>query len=121
MRRRSAAPDALVSSTPSMVTDPWLGPMSPASILSVVVLPAPFGPSSATISEQWTVSETLSTTVRVPKRLDRAVATITRPCYTGRPRVTGGGVRPRQYAAVSRIAASTSAAWGRIASSRSGQ
>ena len=57
--------------------------MSPASILSVVVLPAPFGPSRATISERPTVSDTLSTTVRLPNRLDSAVATITSSCYTG--------------------------------------
>ena len=34
------------------VTDPLVGPMSPASIRIVVVLPAPFGPSSATISDR---------------------------------------------------------------------
>ena len=68
MRRRSAFPVARVSGVPSIVTDPELGSINPASIRSVVVLPAPFGPSSATISPRATSNVIASTTRRVPKR-----------------------------------------------------
>ena len=37
-----------------MLTDPLVGAINPPSILIVVVLPAPFGPSSATISDRAT-------------------------------------------------------------------
>ncbi len=77
IRLRSAEPVARVSCTPSMATEPLVGAISPASILIVVVLPAPFGPSSATISPRPTSNVTSLTTVRAPKRRVRPVAVIT--------------------------------------------
>src|SRR5437016_8755300 len=68
MRPRSAPPVALVSCTPSIAMVPLLVASRPASILSVVVLPAPLGPRSTTISPRPTSNVTLSTTVRPPKR-----------------------------------------------------
>ena len=56
------------SSQPSTVTRPDEGSISPASIRSVVVLPAPFGPSSAKISPGTRSNETSSTATRVPNR-----------------------------------------------------
>ena len=68
MRLRSALPVARPSTTPSTVTDPLVGAISPASIRIVVVLPAPLGPSSATISPRATSKLTSSTAMREPKR-----------------------------------------------------
>jgi hypothetical protein len=45
---------------------PPLGRTSPAMQLSVVVLPAPFEPSSATIAPGFTSSETSATPTRSP-------------------------------------------------------
>ena len=43
--------------------------MKPASMRIVVDLPAPFGPRKPTTSPRPTVKDTLSTAVKVPKRL----------------------------------------------------
>ena len=75
MRRRSAAPDDLFITVPSTVTVPLVGAIRPAIIRSVVVLPAPFGPSRATISPRATLNVTSLTTIRGPKlRISRDVA-----------------------------------------------
>jgi len=76
-RLRSAEPVARVSWTPSIATEPLVGAISPASILIVVVLPAPFGPSSVTISPALTVSETSRTAVRLSKTRLRCSAMTT--------------------------------------------
>ena len=55
---------------------PFDGAIKPASIRSVVVLPAPFGPSSATISDRLTSNDTSRTAVRAPYRRVRLVAVI---------------------------------------------
>jgi hypothetical protein len=47
-------------------TSPESGRISPAAALIVVVLPDPFGPSSATTNPGATVSVSRSTTVRPP-------------------------------------------------------
>ena len=62
-----------------------VGPMSPASILNVVVFPAPFGPSSATISPRATVNVTRSTTTLAPNcRVSPAAAIIADRTRRGR-------------------------------------
>ncbi len=53
-------------SWPSMRTDPEVGLKMPASDLSVVVLPAPFGPISPTISPAPTLNDRSSTAVKLP-------------------------------------------------------
>ena len=50
--------------TLSNITMPSTGANSPAMVSSVVVLPAPFGPSRHTTSPRWTVKSTLRTTSR---------------------------------------------------------
>src|SRR5262252_6766210 len=60
-----------------MAIDPLVGAINPASIRSVVVLPAPFGPSSATISDRPTSKLTSLTAVRGPNRRVRCDAEIT--------------------------------------------
>src|SRR5436309_15137887 len=72
-----AFPVARVSGTPSIVTEPDVGSINPASIRIVVVLPAPFGPSSATISPRATSNVMASTTRRAPKRRVSRAAEIT--------------------------------------------
>ena len=49
---------------PSIEMRPAVGRINPASILIVVVLPAPFGPSSVTISPALTDSDTSRTATR---------------------------------------------------------
>src|ERR1700676_4363259 len=48
---------------------PAVGIMNPASMRIVVDLPAPFGPRNPTTSPRPTLKDTLSTAVKVPKRL----------------------------------------------------
>src|SRR4029077_9777371 len=48
---------------------PAVGVKNPLIIANKVVLPAPFGPISAVIHPDWTLSETLSTASKPPKRL----------------------------------------------------
>ena len=57
---------SLVISLPSSVIVPLFGSISPASMRSVVVLPQPEGPSSATDSPCSTESETSSTATELP-------------------------------------------------------
>ncbi len=57
MRRLKAAP-ALQGSKPATLARPALGKSNPASILSVVVFPAPLGPRKATISPRARAKET---------------------------------------------------------------
>src|ERR1043166_4885695 len=54
-----------VTSVPSNCTAPSSGRTTPTTILNVVVLPAPFGPSNPTISPGSTKIETPSTTRRL--------------------------------------------------------
>lgn len=61
MRARSAAAVAGVKGRPSIATAPDVGAISPPSIRSMVVLPAPFGPRSPKTSPPWTENVTLST------------------------------------------------------------
>src|SRR5262245_66639686 len=85
-----------------MTIDPLVGAIKPASIRSVVVLPAPFGPSSATISDRPTSKLTSLTAVRAPNRRVRWDAEITRAEGAGRAGRAGrvgragtpGGHRP---------------------------
>src|SRR5687767_1260835 len=72
LRRRLAVPGDIGS--PSRCTAPEVGAISPASMRSAVVLPAPLGPSSAKISPGFSSNETSSTAVRSPKRRVRCEA-----------------------------------------------
>jgi hypothetical protein len=56
------------SASPATSTVPDVGAINAASIRSVVVFPAPFGPSSAKISPAASSNETSSTATRSPKR-----------------------------------------------------
>jgi hypothetical protein len=49
-----------------MRTVPLVGTMMPARLVSVVVLPAPFGPTSPRISPGATLNDRRSTAVRSP-------------------------------------------------------
>src|SRR6185295_14357825 len=91
IRVRSAPPVARVSWRPSIAIDPLVGAIKPASIRSVVVLPAPFGPSSATISDRPTSNVTSLTAVRAPNRRVRwdAEITVGRAGQAGRAGRTG--------------------------------
>ena len=77
MRARSAPAVARVNVSPSIATVPDEGGISPPSIRSVVVFPAPFGPSSPNTSPPWTVNVTLSTATRSPNRRVICEAAIT--------------------------------------------
>src|SRR5262245_13140572 len=61
-----------VTSLPRNRTLPASASMKPAMHANSVVLPAPFGPISATISSFPTSSDTRSTAARPPKDLERA-------------------------------------------------
>src|SRR5690625_6635655 len=56
---------------PARVTRPSSGTMAPAIRLKKVVLPAPLGPNSPTISPCSRCRSTLATACRPPKRLPR--------------------------------------------------
>src|SRR5260370_9894475 len=64
--------------TSKPATNPWplLGAMSVVSIRTMVVLPAPLGPSSPKTSPRRTSKLTLSTAVNAPKRLVRSLVCI---------------------------------------------
>ena len=64
MARSAAMPRGVAS--PPKRTVPDDGAISPASIRSVVVLPAPLGPSSAKISPRPSSNDTRSTATRSP-------------------------------------------------------
>ena len=91
MRLRSRGALLEVSVSPPMLMVPPLGRISPASIRSVVVLPAPFGPSRAKISPGASSKETSSTATRSPKRRVRCDAVSIdeprRPRSSRRPRI----------------------------------
>ncbi len=55
----------------SIATVPAVGSSTPSITLMVVVLPAPLGPSSPTISPRPTVNETSSSAVTPAYRLQR--------------------------------------------------
>jgi hypothetical protein len=65
IRSRQPAP-AVAGSAPSTRTSPALRLRSPAMISTTVVLPAPFGPSSAKISPRAISSATSRTASRDP-------------------------------------------------------
>src|SRR5688572_24665255 len=93
MRPRNADAVRRVIARSSTATVPDVGSIRPASIRSVVVLPAPLGPSSAKISPGANANETSSTATRVPKRRERRVAVsigVTHATETVQPR------RPRR-------------------------
>ena len=73
LRNRGAARRDIGS--PSTRTSPEEGSINPASMRRVVVLPAPFGPSSAKISPGTRSKETSSTASRASKRRVRCDAT----------------------------------------------
>ena len=64
-------------SKPSTATVPEVGNSSPSSIEIVVVLPAPLPPSSATVAPRGTEKLMASTAATVPKRLVRALTSMT--------------------------------------------
>ena len=67
-----ATPSAGAIGSPSTSTRPDDGAMSPASMRSVVVLPAPFGPSSAKISPGGQLERHVLTATRSPNDLSGA-------------------------------------------------
>src|SRR3990172_3394830 len=71
-----------LTSRPAILALPALGRSIPASIRTVVVLPAPLGPSTTRISPARTSSVTRSTTRRSPKSLVRSRASIMNGGFT---------------------------------------
>ena len=65
MRARNSLPP-VAGSVPSTRTAPDVGARKPSSISMVVVLPAPLGPSTATISPASTVNDTPRTASTSP-------------------------------------------------------
>src|SRR5271155_48268 len=59
-----------------MLAVPEVGVMKPASMRMVVDLPAPLGPRKPSTSPRATLKDTLSTAVKLPKRLVRPLMTI---------------------------------------------
>ena len=55
-----------VTSSPLKFTTPALGAICPVAMRKLVVLPAPFGPRSPTISPGLTANDTPLTTLRRP-------------------------------------------------------
>src|SRR3954454_7588952 len=76
MPRRVRSWVGLVTRRPFMRTSPPFGCSSPASVSSVVVLPAPFGPSKATTCPRLTVRSMPWTTVVDPYPALRSRASI---------------------------------------------
>src|SRR5688572_6692266 len=74
-------------------TLPWSGLISPTIILMIVDFPAPFGPSSATISPVPTESETSSTAVTGPNRFVTRLAVIAGFIPSNQSRDAPGGAR----------------------------
>ena len=69
IRRRISTPFSGVSGTPATVAEPEVGAMRVPSARTVVVFPAPFGPSSPNTSPWPTSNETSRKATRSPKRL----------------------------------------------------
>ncbi len=65
-RLSTASGTSPVRASPSKTTEPCWGLRAPASARSKVVLPAPFGPSAATISPGATSSDTSRTATTAP-------------------------------------------------------
>src|SRR5262245_32265787 len=93
-RRQIACPENPVTSRPATWIEPSEGRSRPLIRLKSVVLPAPFGPISATISRSWTANVTFFKTWRPPKLLLMLLparrAAANSPMLTGRARATGG-------------------------------
>src|SRR6266852_1623272 len=74
---RACAGPLISTSVPSrMMCPPGSGWWTPARILTSVLLPAPFSPTSAWISPWWSVSEIESSARVAPKRLETFVNSI---------------------------------------------
>src|SRR5437879_13787505 len=67
-------------SSPAKATDPLVGEWKPLRRLKQVVLPAPFGPISPTISPVSTVRLRLLTAASPPKRFERSRASSSGMC-----------------------------------------
>src|ERR1017187_3337288 len=94
--RRRASSGCNCMSKPQTRVQPEVGRIRPASSLSVVVLPAAFGPSMAKNSPRGIVSETSLTAVMSPNFLTRLTSSIMRwPSRFG-PFVQGGSEVVRQ-------------------------
>ena len=86
-----------VNGIPAMLARPPDGTIRPPSILSVVVLPAPFGPSRPKISPGSTRSDTPSTAIRSSKRRERSFASIMRVTCEVRQRERPGTGRETEW------------------------
>src|SRR5260370_27249293 len=75
------------TSAPATYAWPAVGAISVVSILTIVVLPAPLGPSSPKTSPRRTSKLTWSTAVKAPKRLVRSLV-----CIAG----DSGSIVPRE-------------------------
>src|SRR5437867_10214986 len=97
MRRRASA-DWWNTSRPAMRTVPEVAGIKPERIRIVVLLPAPFSPSSPTISPRATVKETSDTAVWPEYRLVKLATSIIKPSLMGgnaKPSLTEQGHRAR--------------------------
>src|SRR5206468_6376017 len=90
---------SLRTEMPSTRTSPSLGARIPPMIRLAVVLPAPFGPRSATISPGWTWKDTSSTACVPSKRRVRRVTSITLRAYVRYELAFGAGGRRHSIAA----------------------
>src|SRR5688572_31301794 len=100
-QRTRMLPGSARTEIPSTSTSPSLGARIPAMMRLAVVLPAPFGPRSATISPGSTRNETWSSATVRPNERDRSrtsimkrayLVTLSRHCISARLRrdVVGG-------------------------------
>src|ERR1022692_3658306 len=89
--RRRASSGCNCMSKPQTRVQPEVGRIRPASSLSVVVLPAAFGPSMAKNSPRGIVSEMSLTAVRSPYFLTRLMSSIMRWASRFGPFVQRGG------------------------------
>src|SRR5258708_2098779 len=100
MRRGLAAPPR-TSRRPKAVISPLSGRSRPASSLRSVVLPAPFGPNTASTSPRWSAKETPRSALTCPKLRARSVtprapsdcasgAAMRRQIYSAESALSGG-------------------------------
>src|SRR5487761_2474919 len=95
-RRRRTATGSTEASMPSMSTRPRSGRISVYRQRSVVVLPAPLGPSSPVISPSRALNDTPSTATTLPKRLCKSITSIMALILWRRAiEVDVGGSRPQ--------------------------
>jgi hypothetical protein len=80
---------------PLIAALPVVGAISPASMRTLVVLPAPFGPRRPKISPSPTVKVRSWTAVSVPKTLPRPVVSIIRQQCAWLGRMLAGLTVPR--------------------------